>query len=288
MIEIAIEKKLHTSDGFINLDVDVSIDEGCIVSVFGKSGSGKTTLLRIIAGLTDPDTGRIAVNEEILFSEKINVPPQKRRIGFVFQDFALFPNYTVRKNLLYVNKDRNKVEELLEIMDLKNLAGRMPEKLSGGQKQRVALARSIARNPDILLLDEPLSALDGAMRIKLQDEILKIHRMFPITIILVSHDLPEIFRLSQRVISIENGKILNDGNPADVFLNSSTSAKFSFIGEIIDIKKADLIYICYVSFGNAVSEVVLTEDDVKTLKIGDRILVGSKAFNPIVRKTDPF
>ena len=286
MIEVDIEKKLHTSDGFINMEVGIQIEEKSIVALFGKSGSGKTTLLRIIAGLTDPDRGKITVNGEVLFSEKISVPPQKRKIGFVFQDFALFPNYSVKKNLLYVNKDKKKVEELLEIMDLTNLADRMPEKLSGGQKQRVALARSIARNPDILLLDEPLSALDGTMRLKLQDEILKIHRMFPVTIILVSHDLPEIFKLSQRVLSIENGKIKKDGVPGDVFLNRPTSAKFSFIGEIIDIKKADLVYICYVSFGSAVSEVVLTDDDVKSLKIGDKILVGSKAFNPIVSKVD--
>jgi molybdate transport system ATP-binding protein len=288
MIEVMIQKQLHTTDGFINLDIDIKAEDRNFIALFGKSGSGKTTLLRMIAGLTTPDKGKIVVNNQIWFSdtEKINIPPQKRKIGFVFQDYALFPNFTVLKNLLYVNKDKDKVEELLEIMDLKTLANRLPEKLSGGQKQRVALARAIARNPEILLLDEPLSALDGQMRLFLQDEIAKIYKLFPMTIFLVSHDLPEIFKLSQRVIMIDKGQIINDGNPNIIFSNAITSNKFSFIGEIIKIIPVDIIYVAYIAFGNSISEVVISENDYKNLKTGDKVLVASKAFNPIIKKIE--
>lgn len=286
MIKIEFSKKLHTAQGILNLEVDINVEEKSFVTLTGSSGAGKTTFLRILSGLVNPDTGNISISGEKWFSSeyKINLPPQKRRIGFVFQDYALFPNMTVLKNLTYVNKDADKMKNLLDIMGLTELSGRYPDKLSGGQKQRVALARAIAREPDILLLDEPLSAIDPEMRHKLQDEIAKIYKLFPVTVFLVSHDIPEIFKLSQRVIVIDNGKVVKDDSPENVFAANITSNKFSVTGEIIKIIKADILYIAYVSIGSRIIEVVITNEDCKNLKIGDRVLVGSKAFNPILQK----
>ncbi len=286
MIKIKFRKELHTSNGFLNLEADITVKKNSCVALYGKSGSGKTTFLRIIAGLAMPEEGRIAFNGKVVFSseERINMPAQKREVGFVFQDYALFPNFTVYKNLLYVNRDRDKIEELMTIMELKELAGRYPDKLSGGQKQRVALARAIAVNPAILLLDEPLSALDNGMRSLLQDEIAKIGRLFPITIFLVSHDTGEILKLADRVLFIEKGKIIRDGRPESIFINSATSNKFSFCGEIIKIVPADIVHVAYIAFGSSVSEIVITDEEYKSLKPGDKVMVASKAFNPIIKK----
>ena len=180
MIRIRLKKKLFTADGPLALDVDFECAQGSFVSLFGKSGSGKTTILRMIAGLTEPAEGFIQVEDEIWLdtSKKIHLPPHKRKLGFVFQDYSLFPHMTVRENLEFAlgsPQDREMIEELLDIMHLKELEGRKPENLSGGQRQRVALARAVLRRPKIFLLDEPLAALDTSIRLKLQDEILKIY-----------------------------------------------------------------------------------------------------------------
>jgi molybdate transport system ATP-binding protein len=287
MIELDIKKRLLAADGNIELHLDLHIAERDFVTLYGKSGAGKTTTLRILAGLTDPDEGQIQVDEEIWFDSKmgINLSPQKRRIGFVFQDYALFPNMTVRKNLLYAlgsHQDAGIVDTLLEMVDLKNLAERKPDTLSGGQRQRVALARALVRRPKILLLDEPLSALDMEMRLKLQDEILHLHKQFDMTTILVSHTLAEIFRLSRRVIVIDNGKIIKSGKPADVFIEKKLSGKYKFEGEILEMQQDDVVHILTLAIGNNVVKVIATDDEARGLRIGDKIVISSKAFNPIL------
>lgn len=289
MIEIDIIKPLYTADGIINLKVNKKINKGDFLTLFGKSGSGKTTLLRILAGLETPKSGKIVVDKEIWFdsSKKINLAPQKRDVGFVFQDYALFPNMSVRKNLEFALKNRNeikKVDEILEIMEIKNLSNMKPELLSGGQKQRVALARTLMTNPKILLLDEPLSALDTTMRLKLQDELSLIHQKFNITSILVSHDISEVFKLSNRVFKINLGEIEEDGTPNELFSNQNISGKFKIVGEILSIKKSDILYILEILSNNEVVKATAVEDEIKDLKIGDKILLSSKAFNPIVNK----
>ena len=289
MIEIDIIKPLYTADGIINLKVNKKINKGDFLTLFGKSGSGKTTLLRILAGLETPQSGKIVVDKEIWFdsSKKINLPPQKRNVGFVFQDYALFPNMSVRKNLEFALKNRNeikKVDEILEIMEIENLSNMKPELLSGGQKQRVALARTLMTNPKMLLLDEPLSALDTTMRLKLQDELSLIHQKFNITSILVSHDISEVFKLSNRVFKINLGEIQQDGTPNEVFSNQNISGKFKIIGEILSIKKSDILYIVEVLTNNEIVKVTAVEDEIKDLKIGDKLLLSSKAFNPILMK----
>ena len=289
MIEIDIIKPLYTADGIIDLKVNKKINKGDFLTLFGKSGSGKTTLLRILAGLETPQSGKIIVDKEIWFdsSKKINLAPQKRDVGFVFQDYALFPNMSVKKNLEFALKNKNeikKVDEILEIMEIKNLSNMKPELLSGGQKQRVALARTLMTNPKILLLDEPLSALDTTMRLKLQDELSLIHQKFNITSILVSHDISEVFKLSNRVFKINLGEIEEDGTPNELFSNQKISSKFKIVGEILSIKKSDILYIIEILSNNEVVKATAVEDEIKDLKIGDKILLSSKAFNPIVNK----
>ncbi len=288
MIEIDIEKKLIGAEGKFNLKFSFSSDKNTFLSIFGKSGSGKTTILRIIAGLEKADRGKIVVNNKVwLDTEKgIDIPPQKRNVGFVFQNYALFPNMTVLENILFAmnKKDVKKALEILKDVELEPLKDRYPNTLSGGQQQRVALARAIARNPEILLLDEPLSALDFSIRFKLQDLIKKLHQKFQLTTILVSHEPQEVIKLSDVVVHIENGKVLKVGNPLDIFKKKEVSAKFSFFGYVVNIKKVDILYLAVINIGTDIVEVALTEDDIKDIKIGDRVLVASKAFNPIIKK----
>lgn len=288
MISITVEKTLSGADGPFTLAVDLEMQPHSLLTLYGKSGSGKTTLLRMLAGLTKPDSGRIEVNGEIWFDSHKGVclAPQKRKVGLVFQNYALFPTMTVQDNLLFAQekKDPIKVDEMLELAGLLALRKRYPETLSGGQQQRVALARAILRRPKILLLDEPLSALDQKTRGVLQDEIIKVHQHFGLSTMLVSHDKQEVFKLSDSVAVIRHGRITKTGTPHDVFLDRITSNKFSFVSTILSIRKVDCIYLAVIGTGNELVEVVLSEKDVATMKPGDEVLVASKAFNPVIVK----
>ncbi len=215
MIHIDIEHKIVSTIGERILKIKADIPEKQLICVSGKSGVGKTTLFRMLAGLTSPDKGIIKIGETVVFNsfEKINIPPQKRNIGFMFQDYALFPNMTVEENISFAqsknNKDPSLINNLLKTFDLEALKKQKPDKLSGGQKQRVALARVLVRKTDILLLDEPLSALDKQMREELQEEILKVHKLFGSTILLVSHDEDEINKMASYILHMnENGVAL--------------------------------------------------------------------------------
>jgi len=212
MLTLAIAKPLHGTDGAMTLDVDLQIKTGDFVAIAGASGSGKTTLLRIVAGL-EAAQGRIVMGDEVWLDKGRSLAPQARRIGLVFQDFALFENMTVEGNLLYVEPDRALADRLLEMTDLEGLRDRYPGTLSGGQKQRVALARAMMRRPQVLLLDEPLSALDPAMRRVLREEILALHREFGTTTLMVSHDEREIAQMADRVVRLEQGAVVMDGVP---------------------------------------------------------------------------
>ncbi|GAX88284.1 molybdate transport system ATP-binding protein [Lebetimonas natsushimae] len=278
-----INKKLHGSLGDMVLNVEFSLEKGDFLAIMGESGSGKTTLLRIIAGL-EKSNSKIIVDNEIWQDEKNFLPPQKRKIGFVFQDYALFPNMNVIENLLYVQKDKKLAEFLLEITNLKELKNRFPNTLSGGQKQRVALARALMRKPKILLMDEPFSALDPSMRESLQKEIFLLHKEFNLTTIMVSHSPSEIYKLSNKVIEIKQGKIIKNSNTKEVLLKHSGSAKFAFEAKILDLKKSDIINIAIISIGNQISEIVITNKEAKNLKIGDSVIVSTKAFHPNIKK----
>ncbi|MDH4944395.1 ATP-binding cassette domain-containing protein [Sulfurimonas sp. C5] len=281
MVQLNITKQLQGSQGDMQLLVDLNIKQGEFVALSGKSGSGKTTLLRILAGLEEAQ-GNITVDQNSWLDQKHKLPPQKREIGFVFQDYALFPNMSVLENLLFVQKDRELAEHLLEVTELTELQDRLPNQLSGGQKQRVALCRSLMNRPKILLLDEPLSALDPTMRTKLQNEILALHKEFNITTIMVSHDPSEIYRLASRVIVLNHGSIEADGIPKNILLKTQGSAKFSFHGELLDIIKVDVINVAVISIGQQLVEVVVSDEEVKNLQIGQVLSVSTKAFSPML------
>lgn len=282
MINIDIKKELHGSNGKMNLDVNLEIKNGEFLALAGLSGSGKTTLLRVLAGL-EKTTGTINIDNNFWLNDKFCLPSQKREIGFVFQDYALFPNFSVIDNLLYVKKDKDLANHLLKITELEELKNRMPQTLSGGQKQRVSLCRALMNRPKLLLMDEPLSALDPQMRTKLQNEILTLHKEFNTTTIMVSHDPSEIYRLANRIVVLNHGQIINDGTPKDILLKTKGSQKFSFEGELLDIIKVDVIHIAIVAIGQQLVEVVVSKEEVKNLKIGQKVSLSTKAFSPTIQ-----
>ncbi|WP_109436967.1 ATP-binding cassette domain-containing protein [Aquimarina sp. AU119] len=289
MIHIAVQKKLTAVEGEMLLDVDFTLEEGKLTTLYGESGAGKTSIFRIISGLLKADKGLITVKQKIWLDteQKIYLKPQQRKVGLVFQEYALFPNMTVKENLFFAlekGQDKKIVDELIAIIELGNLQNRKPQHLSGGQKQRVALARAMVRKPDILLLDEPLSALDPKMRAKLQDYILEVHRQFKLTTLLISHDIGEVVKMSDCVMIIENGMITKQGNPIDIFTNQRVSGKFQFSGKIVQIQKEDVIYIVTIIIDANFVKVIAQEDEIKDLSIGDKVIVASKAFNPILYK----
>ncbi len=279
MIDIAIKKTLLGASGGLELDIKLHIKEGEFLALSGTSGSGKTTLLRIIAGLENAK-GSIEVQKQSWLSAKKSLPPQKRSIGFLFQEYALFDNMNVLQNLLFVAKDRTLALRLLELTELTELQERYPKTLSGGQKQRLSLCRALMQKPKLLLLDEPLSALDPTIRAKLQTQILKLHKEFGTTTIMVSHDPSEIYKLASRVLLLKNGKIIKDGKPKELLLKQNGSQKFSFSGELLELKKVDIIYVAVIAIGQQIVEVVLSKEEASRHRVGDSVTLSTKAFSP--------
>ncbi|HJV72614.1 MAG TPA: ABC transporter ATP-binding protein [Noviherbaspirillum sp.] len=290
MIDIGLTKTLNSTNGPLQLDIRTSVDKGCFLALFGPSGVGKTTILRMLAGLTRPDAGRIIVNGTTWFDSEHNIdlPPQKRAIGFVFQDYALFPNLTVRQNIAYgaqVLDDGHWIDELVHLMELGEFQHRLPGTLSGGQKQRVALARAVAPRPALLLLDEPLSALDVSLRHRLQDDIATLHRSLGLTTVLVSHDIGEVFKLSHKVLRLEQGKIIESGSPAQIFLERKLSGKFNLHAQVLAVRRDEVVYIVSLLIGQDIVEVIASDDEVAELRAGDAVSVSSKAFSPFFFKS---
>ncbi len=290
MIHLDIQKRLQSAEGEMNLHIKCDIQQGQFITLYGESGVGKTSTLRMLAGLMQPDAGQIIVNNKSWFDQdkKINIKSQLRNIGFVFQDYALFPNMTVKENLHYATgkRDKSAIAQVIDIVELGELQDRKPDTLSGGQKQRVALARAVVQQPEILLLDEPLSALDLSKRLKLQDYLLKIHSEFKLTTLLISHDIAEIIKLSDQVFVLEKGQIKRSGSPEQIFINTEISGKFKFIGEVLQIQKEDIIYVITVLIQNNIVKVIGQESEIRDLHIGDKVMVASKAFNPLIYKIE--
>lgn len=288
MIKIDIKLPINTAKGKKQLELNTCLKANEITAIFGESGAGKTTLLKIIAGLIKPEFGRIEVGDELWFDtqKNVNLAIQKRKIGFVFQDYALFPNMSVKENISYAATSKQKAEELLSLINLENLAKIYPKNLSGGQAQRVALARALAREPQILLLDEPLSALDFKMRSFLQDELVKILQHFKITTLLVSHDLAEIYKLSHRILELSDGKIIKDARTNEFFTSSNLSAKLRLSATLLEMKKSDILVIFTLLLNQDIVKITLSEEEFlksyKDVKIGDTLLLSIKAFNPII------
>ncbi len=286
MIDFALQKKLHTADGEMYLQIKVQIESGNFVSLYGASGAGKTSVLRMLAGFMKPDNGCIKMNDAVWFDapKRINIQPQQRSIGFVFQDYALFPNMNVRENIVFaLNKNDNKniVDELLELTGLTMLASRKIETLSGGQKQRVALVRAIAKKPLLLLLDEPLSAIDNTMRAQLQTTLLQVHERFNLTTILVSHDMDEIIKLSDTIIHLEHGSIQQSTTPAEFFMNGNNTSVLT--GNIISIEDNETQTFTIVLLNNRIMKINSTEYDVNFI-LGERVEVVYRNAVPVIRK----
>lgn len=236
-MDITLQKKLRGGRESFQLDVNFHADPGSLLGIMGPSGAGKTSILKMIAGLFTPDQGSVRISGETWFDKnrKINLRPQLRSIGYVFQEYALFPNMSVRDNLQYalpVKQSATVIDEVLDLMHIRNLQHQKPNALSGGQQQRVALARAIVRQPQVLLLDEPFAALDSQMRAKLQDDLLKIHRHFQTTTLLVSHNQEEVIRMADKVLILNEGQISQAGSPSQVLAESFPEP---MVGKILSI-----------------------------------------------------
>jgi molybdate transport system ATP-binding protein len=209
LLEVHVKKEL----AHFAMDVHLQATDEILVLV-GPSGSGKTTILNVIAGLDNPDEGSVRLNDRFYFQGKGKaLPPQKRDVGYLFQDYALFPHMTVEKNIFYGIKDKKdkaaiaRVEQLVDVLGIGHLTAKYPHQISGGEKQRVALARALATEPAVLLLDEPLSALDREARLECQDELLRIHKMWKIPFIIVTHDMDEAEKLGDTLLFLKKGMI---------------------------------------------------------------------------------
>jgi sulfate/thiosulfate transport system ATP-binding protein len=236
-VGIAVREISKKFGDFVALDaVSVEAPTGSLTALLGPSGSGKSTLLRAIAGLEKQDSGEIFIFEE----EKTRVPPQKRGVGFVFQHYAAFKHMTVFENVAFGLKIRKRkkaeirtrVHELLELVQLEAFANRYPAQLSGGQRQRMALARALAIEPQVLLLDEPFGALDARVHQELRAWLRRLHEEIEVTTVLVAHDQGEAMELADRVVLMNHGRIEQVGKPIDLYENPANEFVMSFIGPV--------------------------------------------------------
>ncbi len=215
-------------------DVSLAVKEGSMTALLGPSGSGKTTVLRMIAGLETPDGGDITISGQNVSS----VPAQKRNVGFVFQHYALFKHMRVEDNIAFPLKVRKwkrdaikeRVSELLNLLRLEGLGRRYPDQISGGQRQRVALARALASHPQVLLLDEPFSALDARVRDELREWLRSLHEQLHVTSVFVTHDQTEAMELADRIVIMREGQIIQDGTPEEIVTQPNSAFVLNFLG----------------------------------------------------------
>ena len=240
---IAVRRVTKRFGSFVALDnVSLAIPSGSLTALLGPSGSGKSTLLRVIAGLEHPDDGDVL----ILGEEATGLPPQKRGVGFVFQHYAAFKHMTVRDNVAFGLKIRKRpkreirrrVDDLLELVQLEGLAERYPEQLSGGQRQRMALARALAVEPRVLLLDEPFGALDARVRKELRTWLRRLHDDVHVTTVLVTHDQEEAMEVADRIALMNEGRIEQTGKPRDLYEHPANEFVMGFVGPVNRIGEA--------------------------------------------------
>jgi iron(III) transport system ATP-binding protein len=212
---------------------DLCVERGEFVALLGPSGCGKTTLLRLIAGFEHPDTGEVKIEEIAVAGEGAWIPPERRRVGMVFQDYALFPHLTVAENVSFGVERRSRgrrLSELLELVGLTGLEQRLPHELSGGQQQRVALARALAPEPAVVLLDEPWSNIDPLLRGTMRDDLAAILRRAGVTVVLVTHDREEAFSLADRIALMCDGTVVQEGPAEELYLAPRTRWAAEFVG----------------------------------------------------------
>lgn len=277
MLKVDICKIFKNKHSDFKLQAKFEIQQGEFLVIFGKSGSGKTTLLKVIAGF-EKALGICEFNNEIFFNQKQFLSIQKRNIGFLFQDYALFENMNVEQNLLFAKNDQKFANELLELLNLSSHRKNHILELSGGQKQRVALARALMRKPKLLLLDEPFSALDNEIKLNLHDYLLNIHKIYNITTILITHDVSEAYKLANEVIILDQGQIIKQGNPSEVFLKTQGSQKFAIKARILKLQPQDSIIVAILSIGSQITQIALSPLEAQNLKENDEVIISQKAF----------
>ena len=233
MLEI---NQLNKSYGSVNVlnDFELSIKSGSIISIIGASGSGKTTLLRLISGLEIPNDGEIILNGNVVNSKNKFVPPEKRDCSLVFQDYALFPNISMIENIYFGKnslQNKEKIDELIQLTDIEGILEKFPHECSGGEQQRVALVRSLAINPSLIMMDEPLSNLDSNLKINLNLMIRKSLKKYKTTAIVVTHDIADALEISDEIAVINNGKIIQKGSPDNIYNNPVSKKVAMLFGE---------------------------------------------------------
>lgn len=290
MIEANLSKILETNNHRLEIDLTLQIPNGSFYSLYGPSGAGKTSTLRLLAGLLQPDHGLIRFHDDVWFdsNKKYSKNSAHRNIGYVFQEGGLFPNMTVFENLEFAltnKKDNKQLHELIGLMRLETLCDRKPNTLSGGQKQRVALARALVQKPKLLLLDEPLAALDNASRMELQDCLIQTHNTLKTTTLLVSHNKEEILKLSDHVLVIDDGKIRRQGSPEIIFKENTPQKNMELQGKILKIEPKGTLFLVTVKIQGNTLEICAQKHEIDTLKVGDKILVSIQDFNPFLSST---
>ena len=287
--DVAIKKGFAGGRGkpFI-LDASFSIPSGRVTVIFGPSGSGKSTILRLLAGLEKGDYGHIKKSGKTWFdSEKrIDLSPKDRRAGFLFQDLALFPHMNVMENVLYATgmKDRDRAEDLLEMTQLGGLKDCRVDQLSGGQRQRLALARALGGTPDLLLLDEPFSALDREVKKRLYDEFTELHARLGFTAVMVTHDMAEAYRLAEHALILKEGKVIKEGSPEEVFLGKSLSTRIQLPAKVLAMESDEIHTLLTVEEGLRTFRVFVDNEEAAKIEIGDEVIVAAKASDALVFK----
>ena len=230
-------RKLCKRFGEVRATCGVTLDvaPSKFLALLGASGCGKTTVLRMLAGFVKPDGGEIEIGGQSVFNDHVYVPPEKRRIGMVFQEYALFPHLSVRDNIAYglagSDDKSRRVDEMLELVGLDPFGARMPHELSGGQQQRVALARALAPGPTAILLDEPFSNLDAALRVRVRSDVRDILRRAGVTAVFVTHDQEEALSISDEIAVMMSGRIVQSGSPSEVYRSPVSREVATFIGD---------------------------------------------------------
>ena len=237
----SISKSFDRGRNFALKEVSFNLEKGNVCAIVGESGSGKTTLVRLIAGLERPDHGSIVLNGKELSSVNKLVPPEKRKIGLVFQEYALFPHFNLLKNVTYgISKLKNKKERALEMLDLVGLSGlekRYPHQLSGGQQQRVALARALAPEPSLLILDEPFSNLDAMLRMQLRSQVFEIIKKTGVTAIFVTHDTQDALSVADEILILQHGKVIQKDQASNLYTKPNSVYVASLFGNTIQLNK---------------------------------------------------